>query len=157
MPGVVRTRVGYAGGTKQDPTYRSLGDHTESIQVDFDPAKVTYERLLEVFWQGHDPAHAAYSAQYKAVVFFHDAEQRRLAEESRDRMAKALGAKVATEILPAGPFTAAEDYHQKYRLRGTRDLMAEFRAMYPDEVHFRESTAAARVNGYLDGEAPRSS
>lgn len=152
MPGVVRTRVGYAGGTKKDPTYRSLGDHTESFQVDFDPAKVTYERLLEVFWQGHDPAHAAYSRQYKAVVFFHDDEQERLAEESRDRVAKALGAKVATEILPAGPFTAAEDYHQKYRLRGARDLMAEFRAMYPDEVHFRESTAAARVNGYLDGE-----
>jgi methionine-S-sulfoxide reductase len=148
----VRTRVGYAGGSTPHPTYHDLGDHTESIEIDYDPAVTTYERLLDVFWAAHEPTVRPYSTQYKAVVFAKDAEQKRLAEESRTKVAKRLGTEVVTEILPAGTFTPAEDYHQKHRLRSTPGLMAEFREMFgSDAKAFRESTAAARVNGYLDG------
>lgn len=143
--------MGYAGGTTRDPTYRSIGDHTETLQVDFDPDRIDYRELLDIFWASHDPRRSSWSAQYKAAVFAHDAEQRRAAEESRDRVQSALGATVRTEILAAGPFYLAEGYHQKYRLQGVRELAAEFAEMYPRMREFVDSTAAARVNGYLDG------
>jgi methionine-S-sulfoxide reductase len=147
----VRTRVGYAGGTKKNPTYHSLGDHTETIQIDFDPEKIPYERLLDIFWASHDPTSKSWSRQYKAVIFYHDEEQKKLAAATRDRLAAKLGTKIHTEILPSEGFYLAEPYHQKYRLRSVRDIMAEYSAMYPLDDDFVNSTAAARVNGYLGG------
>jgi peptide-methionine (S)-S-oxide reductase len=128
-----------------------MGDHTETLQVDFDPEKVSYDDLLDIFWAGHDPLRSSWSAQYKAAVFVHDSEQRRAAERSRDRAHAAVGRPVLTEILPAERFYLAEGYHQKYRLQGVRELAAEFAEMYPRVREFVDSTAAARVNGYLDG------
>jgi methionine-S-sulfoxide reductase len=151
MDGVVRTRVGYAGGTKKSPTYHSLGDHTETIQIDFDPEKITYEKLLNIFWESHDPTSRSWSHQYKAVIFYHDEEQRNLAVAAKDRLEEKLGARIHTEILPYPEFYQAEPYHQKYRLRSVRDIMAEFNAMYPLDDDVVNSTAAARVNGYLGG------
>ena len=148
---MIRTRVGYAGGAKENPTYHNLGDHTETLQVDYDPSKISYEKLLELFWEEHDPTGRSWSRQYKAVVFYHDEEQKRSALASRDRLAAKLGKTIHTEVLPFTHFYAAEDYHQKYRLRADRVLREEFAAFYPDEADLRESTAAARVNGYLDG------
>lgn len=147
----MRTRVGYAGGTKKNPTYHSLGDHTETIQIDFDPEKIPYERLLDIFWASHDPTTKSWSRQYKAVIFYHDEEQKKLAAATRDRLAAKLGTKIHTEILPYEGFYLAEPYHQKYRLRSVRDIMAEYSAMYPQDDDFVNSTAAARVNGYLGG------
>lgn len=147
----MRTRVGYAGGTKKNPTYHSLGDHTETIQIDFDPEKIPYERLLDIFWASHDPTSKSWSRQYKAVIFYHDEEQKKLAAATRDRLAAKLGTKIHTEILPYEGFYLAEPYHQKYRLRSVRDIMAEYSAMYPLDDDFVNSTAAARVNGYLGG------
>ena len=154
MEGVIRTRAGYAGGAKLNPTYHDLGDHSESLQVDFDPVRISFEELLELFWLAHDPTHKSLWTQYKTVLFFADPEQERAAVASRDRLEAALGRPVRTEILPLAEtaFYQAEDYHQKYRLRHARDLMGEFRAMYPVEADFVRSTAAARINGYLDGE-----
>jgi len=151
MNGVVRTRVGYAGGTKKNPTYHSLGDHTETIQIDFDPERITYETLLSVFWASHDPTSRSWSGQYKTVIFYHDEEQRNLAVATRDRLAERTGAKIHTEVLLHEGFYLAEPYHQKYRLRSVRDIMAEFSAMYPMDDDFVNSTAAARVNGYVGG------
>jgi peptide-methionine (S)-S-oxide reductase len=148
---VVRTRVGYAGGRKQSPTYHSLGDHTETVQVDFDPAQTSYEELLEVFWATHNPCAQAGVRQYMSAVFYHNDAQKKLALETRDREAAKRGTRIATEVLPATAFYVAEDYHQKYLLRGKASLMREFQAMYPDPKDFRNSTAAARVNGYLGG------
>ena len=150
MAGVVRTRVGYAGGTAPSPTYRSLGDHTETIQVDYDPSVVTYDDLLDVFWHEHDARYAPHSRQYRSAVFYSTEEERAAAEASKARIEAAVGP-VTTAIEPLERFHLAEGYHQKYRLRGSRDLYAEFRAMYPDERDFVDSTAAARVNGWLDG------
>lgn len=147
----MRTRVGYTGGTTREPTYQSMGDHTETLQIDFDPEKISYDELLDVFWASHDPRRSAWSAQYKAAVFVHDDGQRRIAEAGRDRVRSALGRTVRTEILEAERFYLAEGYHQKYRLQGVRELSAEFAEMYPRVRDFVDSTAAARVNGYLDG------
>lgn len=86
-----------------------------------------------------------------SIVFYHNEEQRHWALETRDREAARRGTAIYTEIVPASDFTLAEDYHQKYQLRGTPALMAEFSAIYPDNVDLVNSTAAARVNGYLGG------
>jgi peptide-methionine (S)-S-oxide reductase len=149
---VWRTRVGYAGGTTTDPTYRSIGDHTECFEVDFDPAAVSYDDLLALFWQSHDPTRGAYSTQYASLILTHDEEQLAAARKSAEEFGRAVGRKVVTRVEPVRHFYLAEGYHQKYRLRNDRELMSEFSAMYPDEWEFVDSTAAARVNGYLDGE-----
>ena len=146
----MRTRAGYAGGTTPDPTYRSIGDHTETLQIEFDPARVSYGDLLAVFWASHRPTAPARSRQYASRIFCHDDAQRAAAEASNRAMEERLG-RVFTEVLLYEHFYLAEDYHQKYRLRADRVLREEFAVFYPDEADFRESTAAARVNGYLDG------
>ena len=143
--------MGYAGGAKENPTYHNLGDHTETLQVDYDPSKISYAQLLELFWEEHDPTSRSWSPQYKAVVFAHDEEQKRLAEESRARVAEKLGKTVHTEVLPYGRFYAAEDYHQKYYLRGHRQILRQFQQHYPQAADLMNSTAAARVNGYIGG------
>jgi peptide-methionine (S)-S-oxide reductase len=148
---VVRTLVGYAGGARKNPTYQSLGDHTETVQVVFDPTRVSYEQLLGVFWSSHDPSERTWSRQYKTMVLTHGDEQRRLAEKTRDEVAAKLRVTVRTEILPAGEFYPAEDYHQKYYLRSRPRLLEELEAAYPDAKALAASTAAARVNGYLGG------
>jgi peptide-methionine (S)-S-oxide reductase len=148
---VIRTRVGYAGGDQENPTYERIGDHSETIQVEYDPAQITYAQLLDVFWQSHSPTARPGPRQYASVIFYHDEEQRRLAEESRDRLEAKLDRQVYTEIVPYSTFYLAEGYHQKYQLRRDRDLLAEFRAIYPDESDFINSTAVARVNGYAGG------
>ena len=147
----MRTRVGYSGGTKKDPTYHSLGDHSEAIQIDFDPSQISYERLLEVFWAAHDPTARSWSRQYRAAVFFHNEAQQRLAVETRDREASRKETKIFTEILPFNGFYLAEGYHQKYYLRMKPGMMQEFTAMYPLDKDLINSTAAARANGYLAG------
>jgi len=148
---VVRTTAGYAGGEKPDPTYRSLGDHTETVEVEYDPARVSYRDLLRVFWESHDPAGQAWSRQYRNAVFYHDAEQERLIRETRAEVAAHLGRAVKTDVEPAGPFYPAEDYHQKYTLRRHGELWAEVQARFTSEDAAVASTAAARLNGYLGG------
>jgi methionine-S-sulfoxide reductase len=143
--------VGYAGGTKESPTYHSLGDHTETIQIDYDPSQISYNDLLNIFWRNHNPSSRAWSRQYMAAVFYHNDEQKKLAEESRGREASKRDKRIQTQILPFTAFYRAEDYHQKYRLRRERDLLQEFERIYPADGDLVDSTAAARVNGYLGG------
>ncbi len=147
----MRTRVGYSGGTKVNPEYYSLGDHSETIEIDYDPGVISYKELLQVFWMSHDPTRQAWSRQYMAAVFYHNEEQKRLAEVSRDSVQERLHRNIVTRIIPAAQFYLAEGYHQKYRLRNQPDLMEEFTRTYPDERDFINSTAAARINGFLYG------
>ena len=149
--GVIRTRVGYAGGTTKDPTYRHLGDHAETVQVDFDPEVIAFPELLRVFWSSHDASRGAWSRQYMSAIFYHDEEQGRLARELKVKSEERAERKLQTEIVPATEFYLAEDYHQKYTLQGDHFLMREFWNMYPDFSDFVDSTAAAKVNGYLYG------
>ena len=148
---MIRTRVGYAGGSKDNPTYYSLGDHTETVQIEYDPDQISYQELLEVFWNSHNAATPPYSVQYKSIIFYHDGEQKRLALESKAREEEKRNANIYTEIVPYSKFYLAEDYHQKYYLHNVPDLNKELTAIYPDINDFINSTAVARVNGYVGG------
>jgi peptide-methionine (S)-S-oxide reductase len=148
---VIRTRVGYTGGNKPNPTYHNLGDHTETVEIDYNPTIISYETLLDIFWHSHQPGQASVRPQYKAAIFYHNDRQKALALKSKEQVAARLESPVYTEIHPAGRFTLAEDYHQKYYLRQMPGLLAEFSAIYPTREALVSSTAAARVNGYLAG------
>ena len=152
---MIRTRVGYTGGTTPDPFYESLGDHTESVEVEYDPSQVSYQELLDVFWASHTPTLKPYARQYMPAIFYRNPEQQRLAEQSKANRAAQEQKPIYTQILPATRFYPAEDYHQKYWLRHQLDLMHEFRAMYPEDADIVASTAAARVNGYVAGYGTR--
>jgi len=148
---VVRTRVGYSGGSTQSPTYHSIGDHSEAVQIDYDPSRISYRELLDIFWKSHDPGAKSWSRQYRAAIFYHDEAQKRLAFESRDGEAEKKKGTIHTEVLPFIGFTLAEDYHQKYRLQQYPEFAASLEAFYPEMRDFVNSTAAARLNGFLGG------
>jgi peptide-methionine (S)-S-oxide reductase len=148
---VIRTRVGYTGGKKKKPIYHNLGDHTEAIQIDYDPTKISYKELLDIFWESHNPAISSWSRQYMSAVYFHNEEQKRLAIETKNSEEAKHKGKIYTEIVPASEFYTAEGYHQKYLLRQRPALMKEFNVLYPATEDFVNSTAAARINGYLGG------
>jgi len=125
VPGVVDTAVGYSGGKTPDPTYKDVctdeTGHAEVVQVTFDPAKVSFEQLLDVFWKVHDPTQVNrqgpdFGTQYRSAIFFHSPEQEALAKNSLATLEQSSKFKrrMATEITPAGTFYRAEEYHQKY-------------------------------------------
>jgi peptide-methionine (S)-S-oxide reductase len=123
LPGVVSVTSGYTGGTKTNPSYEEVSaggtGHAESVEIVYDPAQVSYEKLLDVFWHNIDPTVADRQFcdagnQYRSAIFVHDAAQRKAAEASLAAVQKQLGVPVKTQIVDAGPFYAAEDYHQDY-------------------------------------------
>jgi peptide-methionine (S)-S-oxide reductase len=125
LPGVVSTRVGYIGGSREHPTYHDvcsgMTGHAEAVEVAFDPAVISYEKLLEIFWQSHDPTQLNrqgpdHGTQYRSAIFFHSVEQKLAAEESLARLDASgrLRGPVVTAIVPASTFWVAEEYHQKY-------------------------------------------
>ncbi len=129
LEGVVATAAGYAGGTTNDPTYKEVcsgrSGHAEVVRVEFDPARVTYEKLLELFWSIHDPTQLDrqgpdVGSQYRTVIFHHDDRQRDAATASREAVEKSgrFARPVVTRIEPASTFWRAEDYHQQYIARG---------------------------------------
>ncbi|SRR6056297_1094464 len=149
MPGVIRTTVGYSGGTSANPDYTNIGDHSEVILVEFDPLVVSYADLLAVFWDLHDPTAEPWSRQYRNAIFHLNESQQQQAEQSYALLAEHHSADITTTLEPAGTFYPAEDYHQKFLLRQSNWIFSELRAIYPDATDFAASTAAARVNGYL--------
>ena len=148
---MIRTRVGYAGGKKEAPTYRSIGDHTETVQVDFDPQRITYAQLLDIIWESHRPTGRSASGQYMNAIFYHDEAQQETALAAKAALEKKLGRSVTTRVLPVRSFTMAEDYHQKYILKQNSGLMRELTHIYPRHQDLVASTAAARMNGYVGG------
>ena len=119
MHGVIHTRVGYAGGTKLSPTYRDMGDHTEAIEITYDPELVSYEQLLRVFWESHRPYNEPWSVQYRSAIFYHDDEQKKIAEEDiKDLEAQKIwDDPIVTTIETLDVFYPAEDYHDDYFAR----------------------------------------
>jgi peptide-methionine (S)-S-oxide reductase len=123
LEGVTATRVGYAGGKVEHPSYQQVCSdatgHAEVVEVTYDPDVVPYEQLLAVFWAEHDPTQLNrqgpdIGSQYRSVIFVHDAEQRAAAEASREQVQSRLSRPVVTQIEDAPPFWEAEDYHQQY-------------------------------------------
>jgi methionine-S-sulfoxide reductase len=148
--------VGYTGGKKLNPSYYSLGDHTESLQIDFDPTQITYRQLLDIFWDSHNPTRGAWSTQYKAAVFVHDESQAREAGASKAQIAaektgRWFNRTIKTEILAVETFYLAEDYHHKYLLQHNPRLWGEIVDIYRTPMEWINSTAAARLNGYVGG------
>jgi methionine-S-sulfoxide reductase len=125
LEGVQSVMAGYTGGTKERPTYEEVCSgttgHAEAVQITYDPSTVGYEQLLEVFWRNVDPTQsdgqfADHGRQYRTAIFYHNEEQKRLAEASKERLAKSgkFDKPLVTEIAPASTFYPAEDYHQDY-------------------------------------------
>lgn len=125
VKGVTDVAVGYTGGTTKDPTYKQVctdrTGHAEAVEIDFDPAQVSYRELLAVFFQSHDPTQLNrqgpdYGSQYRSAIFFHDAEQEAAAREAKEALDKAGVFKrpIVTQIVPALEFYRAEEYHQRY-------------------------------------------
>jgi peptide-methionine (S)-S-oxide reductase len=125
VPGVTATAVGYAGGTLPDPTYEDVctdrTGHAEVVEVEYDPARVSYADLLRVFWENHDPTTPNrqgpdVGTQYRSVVFFHDAPQEEEAKRSKETLEKSgrFARPIVTQIVPAAPFYRAEEHHQRY-------------------------------------------
>ena len=125
VPGVTATRVGYTGGDTLNPSYEIVctgqSGHAEAVEVTFDPARIGFDELLEVFWAVHDPTQRDrqgpdVGSQYRSAIFTHGPEQEAAARASLERLgaAKTYPGEIVTEIAPAGPFYMAEDYHQQY-------------------------------------------
>jgi peptide-methionine (S)-S-oxide reductase len=125
VPGVVATTVGYMGGTLRNPTYKDVctdrTGHAEVVQVEYDPVKVSYEELLKVFFENHDPTTLNQQGpdvgtQYRSVIFFHDPAQEAAAKAAKDDLTRAgvYRHPIVTEIVPAAEFWRAEEYHQQY-------------------------------------------
>lgn len=125
LEGVISTTVGYTGGTMKNPTYDQVCSgatgHAEAIEITYDPARISYEKLLDAFWKNIDPTQengqfADRGTQYRTAIFYHSEEQKRLAEGSRDQLQKSgkFSKKIVTEIVPAQEFYPAEEYHQEY-------------------------------------------
>jgi peptide-methionine (S)-S-oxide reductase len=126
LDGVISTISGYAGGTKKNPTYEEVSagktGHAEVVQITYDPKKITYEKLLEVFWHNVDPLtpnrqFCDVGSQYRTAIFYHDETQKRLAEESKKALSKRFKEPIVTEIVAASVFYPAEDYHQDYYIK----------------------------------------
>jgi peptide-methionine (S)-S-oxide reductase len=125
IPGVISTRVGYTGGDFANPTYKDVCSdrtgHAEAVEVEFDPSKVNYEQLLNVFWENHDPTQLNrqgpdYGSQYRSAIFFHSPEQEHSARISKQNLQNSgqFHRPIVTQIVPAVTFYEAEDYHQQY-------------------------------------------
>lgn len=123
IEGVTSTAVGYSGGHVPNPTYQQVCSdrtgHAEVVQVEFDPGRVSYEELLDIFWANHDPTQVNrqgpdYGTQYRTVIFAHDEDQEKAASASRDRAQERFRRPIATQIEPAQEFFRAEEYHQRY-------------------------------------------
>ena len=163
LRGVLKTRVGYAGGTRpSSPSYKNLGDHSECVQIDFDPQCLSYRQLLDAFWSWHDPISQYGSGQYASAIFYQTDEQRREAEESKGERERVCRRALPTRIDRLNTFTRAEEYHQKvdpfhFSLCSALAVLlqhylkrhAQLSTLELDEVQ------SSRLNGYLAGYGTR--
>lgn len=151
VAGVVRTRTGYAGGSTPNPSYWQLSDYIEAIQVDFIPDTVSYQYLLELFFEMHNPTRPPWKRQYASAVWCHSPQQYKTACRAKAQAIENRGKSIFTEVYQFKEFYLAEKRHQKYQLRQEPELMHELQMIYPHFLSLIHSTAAARINGYLYG------
>ncbi|MBT9158093.1 MAG: Peptide methionine sulfoxide reductase MsrA [Firmicutes bacterium] len=147
---MVRTRVGYAGGTTPEPAYHHLGDHVEVVQIDYNPLAVSLTQLIDTFWRSHRPRLRVHSRQYSSLVLCENKEDLDLAILSKAEYECRLGA-VQTETSLIEHFYLAEGYHQKYYLRRLPKIFQEVEAKYKTLPQLLRSTAVSRLNGYVGG------
>jgi peptide-methionine (S)-S-oxide reductase len=132
-----------------------MGDHTEAMQVDFDPQQIGYEDVATLFWKTHNPCATPYSRQYMSAIWYHDGQQQEFVQSLLTAANERFDGAVTTPVEPLQVFYLAEDYHQKYRLQSKRGLMSVFQTMYPTFNDFNNSTAATRLNAFAAGNGTR--
>ncbi|XP_074581148.1 peptide methionine sulfoxide reductase A5 [Curcuma longa] len=152
LPGVVRTSVGYAGGSKTNPEYRNLGDHAECVRIEYNPKLIQFKQLLDVFWASHDSRQVFGQGpdvgnQYRSIIFTNGTQESRIAALSKEReQAKSRSSVVTTEIQELGVFYPAEAEHQKFELKRKWFLLQLIGNLSNDEL--LTSNLAAKLNGY---------
>ncbi|MDV6378317.1 peptide-methionine (S)-S-oxide reductase [Sporosarcina sp. GW1-11] len=152
LPGVIRTRVGYAGGTTEAPTYKTIGYHTETVEIDFDPDIIRFEEILFHFWRNHYPNRDQYKGrQYLSSLRYRDEKQKSMMEQVKAKMEVELGELIETEITRLDHFTLAEERHQKYYLKRYPGVLEQLKDFYPLEELLLNSTFATRLNGFVKG------
>ncbi|WP_138495401.1 peptide-methionine (S)-S-oxide reductase MsrA [Paenibacillus pinistramenti] len=154
LPGVMRTRTGYAGGTAEAPSYHQMGDHTETVRVDFDPSIIRYEQLLNLFWDHHNPANInGYKGrQYLSLLLPRSGEQREaIRRVARERQERGDERPAGTETADFRAFYPAEERHQKYYLKRFPDALDKLRGLCPFQEALMDSALAARLNGLAKG------
>ena len=150
LPGVIQTKVGFAGGSKPNPTYRQMGDHTETVGITFDPDTISLELLLRKFWSDHNPNRPAYKErQYISLLLYRNAEQKIMMETIKRQLEGDRDEPIYTEISPLHDFTEAEPHHQKYYLKRFKRATELLLRHFSDETAFHSSTIAARLNGFV--------
>jgi len=148
LDGVIRTRVGYAGGATDAPTYHDIGDHSEAVQVDYDPERLSFGDVVDVAIENHSVRTQPRDRQYQHVICYESAEQRAVVE---DRLDALTVDHVRTRVEPLDAFHPAETYHQKYHLRSKRAIRSAFEDAGYDATAIRESPAAAKLNAEAGG------
>ncbi|KAG8069572.1 hypothetical protein GUJ93_ZPchr0006g45109 [Zizania palustris] len=152
LAGVIRTSVGYAGGSKAHPEYRNLADHAECVKVEYDPRSIQYQQLLDVFWASHDPREVFGQGpdvgnQYRSIIFTNGTVEARLAALSKEKeQAKDRHSVITTQIQPMGAFYPAEPEHQKFELKRKPFLLQLIGNLAEEEL--LSSTLAAKLNAY---------
>ncbi len=151
VPGVIRTRVGFAGGTTESPEYRKMGDHTETLQVIFDPKKVSFEEIIRIFWGNHTSTNrVSYKErQYMSLLFYHSEKQKSIIEKVKKELENKRNEQIETEIEPFQGFTRAENRHQKHYLKRFVKASSLLRKQFSSEKEFTDSTLIARLNGFV--------
>ena len=149
---MIATRVGFAGGTRQQPVYATPGDHRETVEVDYDPGRISYAQLLDAFWRSHPATVGGGPPRTREAVLFTDESQRRAAVASRRAVARAAGEPVVDEVIPERRFWAAPSMHQKANLqRMAPELVRDLARRYGSLDTFLASPAAAWLNAYAGG------
>lgn len=152
--GVVRTSCGYSGGSKNNPSYENIKDHTETVRVEYDPSVTSYRELVDFAINMHNPDSKNRKRQYDNVIFYRNTEEKNnLKEVLNDRGYSPES--VRTRLEELGDYYFAEDYHQKYRLRSRRTLEQQFMHDYTDE-EFRDSALATKMNAVVAGDLSQS-
>jgi peptide-methionine (S)-S-oxide reductase len=148
LPGVVRTRVGYAGGTTKFPSYTYIANHSETVELDFNPSLITLEQLLNVFWDNHKPSNInGYKGrQYNSILLYRNEEQQAVITEIHRKKGEP-----DTEIVPYSRFHLAEERHQKYYLKRFPDAILKLSELYSSPEDLQVSTLAARLNVLAKG------
>jgi peptide-methionine (S)-S-oxide reductase len=148
--GVVRTRVGYAGGTTPSPTYHDIGDHSEAVQVEYAPDVVSFADLVDLAVEEHSPLRQPGKRQYHNALFYGSPAERETIEERLTGLSVPTE-DVETRVDPLTSFTLAETYHQKYHLRSKRAVLTSFEGAGYDDAAIRDSPAAAKLNAHVGG------
>jgi peptide-methionine (S)-S-oxide reductase len=143
--------VGYAGGTKDQPTYRQMGDHTETLEIDFDPTVIKFEEILDLFWQHHNALRTSNDRgrQYTSLLLYRNDEQKTKALEMKSKWEGIRQGSIHTEISPYTTFYLAEEKHQKYYLKRYPKAFETLIQLFSTHQEFVDSTLVARLNGFV--------